>query len=311
MAASPAIKGLLGPLRDQFGQRLVAGPLGCHPVLLQIELDGSGDLSRPQLRQRFPFGLVVLADGLFEDVNDPTVALDQGPHGSTDRHGTQLAIVTYHDHLGSPHPGVVEEEGHVPVAGHPRLIEDQDVAFGQVHPVVLDAPPEGGQGPRLGKPSLSDEGLGRLAGGRGADGGEPSRLECVPDGGHDRRLAGPGHPFDQLHSPTRGSDPEHGGLLAGGQWRLQDSALAAHRTLGHLGCHSGRPQVLHTPLHSPFDGLFGGQHVGGGKGPYRSSRDTDQRNGIRISEQAFGGFLQLTGGQPSSPSNRPARSDPR
>ncbi len=72
------------------------------------------------------------------------------------RHGTELAIVTDHDHLGSPHPGMVEEEGDVPVSGHPRLVEDEDVAFGQVHPIVLDAPPEGGQRSRLREAQLPD-----------------------------------------------------------------------------------------------------------------------------------------------------------
>ena len=35
----------------------------------------------------------------------------------------------------------------------------------------------------------------------------PSGLEGVPDGGHDRGLARPGHPDDQFDAPARGGDP--------------------------------------------------------------------------------------------------------
>lgn len=140
----------------------------------QVELDSSVDVAGPQFRERYPFGLVVLADVLIEGMHDPTMAFDQGAHGPTDRDGTQLAVVTHHHHLRSGVPGLVEQEGDVPVGGHPCLVEHQDMAFGEPHPLVFELPPEGGQGPRVGKAGLPTEGPGRLAGGRGPHHGEAS-----------------------------------------------------------------------------------------------------------------------------------------
>ena len=192
-------------------------------------------------------------------------------------------------------PGLVEQEGDVPVRGHPGLVEHQDVAFGQPHPLVFEPPAQGGQGPGVGKAGLPTEGPGRLAGGRGANHGEAGRFEGVADGGHDRGLARSGHTLDQLHPPARGGDPHHRRLLAGGQWRPQDSALAGDGIGCHLGCHPGRPQVLHTSFHSLLDGQFGGNDMGGGKGLLGGPRHTDQGDGVGITEDPLGGLLQLDG----------------
>jgi hypothetical protein len=78
--------------------------------VVEVEPDGSGDVAGPQLGQGLPFGLVALSDVLVEGVHDPAVAFDQGPHGPTHRHGTELAVVTDHDHLGASQPGLVEQE---------------------------------------------------------------------------------------------------------------------------------------------------------------------------------------------------------
>ena len=252
MAASVLVSASLAHRSTSLGQRLVPGALGGHAMLIDVELDGPGDVAGPEFVERSPFGFVVLTDVLVQDVHDPAVPFDQRPEGPTDGDGTQLAVVTHHDHLGPGPPGLVEQEGDVPIRGHSRLVEDQHVVRGQPHLVVLQPPPEGGQGSGLGEPGLLAQGPSRLARGGGADHRETIPLEGVPDRGHDRGLARAGHPFDQLHAPARGGDPEDGRLLAGGQWRPQDSALAVQCRFGHLGPrpvpHRGFPHPAPQPV---------------------------------------------------------------
>ena len=131
MAASVSLERVTRPPVDQSGQGLVPGALGGHAVSIDVELDGPVDVAGPEFDERCPFGFVVLADVLVQFVHDTPVPFDQGAEGSTDGDGTQLAVVTHHDHLGPGPPGLVQQEGDVPVRGHACLIEHQHVVRGQ------------------------------------------------------------------------------------------------------------------------------------------------------------------------------------
>ena len=131
---------------------------------------------------------------------------------------------------------------------------------GQVHPVVLQPPPEGGQGPGLGKPGLLAQGPGRLARGRGADHGE-----AVPISKASRTAAmtvvlpEPATPSTSSTPRPEVAIPMTAACCPGVSGDPRTARWRPSATARHLGRHSGCPQVLHTPLHSLFDEPFGGE----------------------------------------------------
>ncbi len=185
----------------------------------------------------------------------------------------------------------------IPVAGHARLVEDQDMARGERQPVVLELPAQRGQGLGRGDARLPAQGAGRLAGGRGADDPIPTGLEGVTDGGHDCRLARSGHALDQLHAPARRGDPLDRRHLPVGQRSTEGLALPGKGRVHHLGCHLRGVDARHPSGHRLFDGLFRGQHGGRRIGPLGGPGHTDQGDGRRVTQHPGHHPVQLGGRQ--------------
>jgi hypothetical protein len=93
------------------------------PVVVGVPADRPGDVPGPQVPESFPFLDVVLADVLGQDVDDPTMTVEQRAQRAARANRAELTVVPDHDHLGAGHVAGGEEAEHVPVVGHPGFID--------------------------------------------------------------------------------------------------------------------------------------------------------------------------------------------
>ena len=118
--------------------------------------------------------------------------------------------------LAPASPACLEDRSHVVVVGHAGLVEHHHVAGGEGQPAVLDPPAQRGHGAGR-RSGLAAQGPRRLARDRGAQHLVAGVTEGLGDRRHDRGLARPGHPGDELDALARGADAGHRVALGGGQ----------------------------------------------------------------------------------------------